>query len=89
MGDDIHIVIRYCNNIIEWYMRCVINLVYKPLYYYRQKAKIIKPTENLGRLGFGIHKHHRSHCSSAAQKMCWPRVPSHETDTFDFNTHYY
>lgn len=40
-----------------------------------------------GRLGFGIHKHHRS--SSAVQKMCWPRVLSHETDTFDFNTHYH
>lgn len=56
--------------------------VYKPL----GKNHYQKPW---GRLGFGIHKHHRARCSSAVQKMCWPRVLSHETDTFDFNTHYH
>lgn len=73
-------------------MHCVMRILYyldKPLLQAAGENHHNIPTENLGRLGFGVHKHHRSHCNSAAQQMCWPRVPSHETDTFDFNTHYH
>lgn len=85
----IRIPTDYTFVLYRWIILCD-SILYIYIYIHRTELseKKINNTENLGRLGFW-HRRRVAPVFPYGRRICWPRVLSHETDTFDFNTHYH